>query len=98
MSVFHCGICIAIAGFPVFRRRHVVIEGRAEEFSPVDFLFAGLEVELDIRGVSQFKVTLLGLIFLGVLPALSVRPEGMTCLEVLGLDFLLEHRQLLQLL
>ena len=96
MTVFHCGIGISEARFPVLRRRHIVIEGGAEEFSPVDLLLAGLEIELDIRGVGEFEESLLSLVLLRVLPAFGIRPERVTFLEIGRIDLLLQFGHLLQ--
>ena len=75
----------------------MILERRTEELGPVDTLFALLEEELDIVRISERQVTLLGLVFLGMLPALGICPKCVTLLEILSSRLFLERLHLTKL-
>ena len=97
VTVFHLRVRIAIAGFPVLTRTHVIHESRAEQLSPVYLFFTLFEIELNIIGVSQRLIALFNLVFLSTKPPFAICPEGIACLKVLRIHFLLQYLQLLQL-
>ena len=97
VTFFHGRIGVTVTGFPVFAGSHMVLKGRTEQLGPVDFLLALLIEELDIVGIRQLQESFLFLILLRVEPTFAIGPQCMTFLEVLGLDFFLQHSQLFQL-